>query len=107
MTESNWQTLLDRDPADAALRLQYSDWLEEQGRTGAEVQRWLARARKWPNKTPIDWEWWREGWGMTHRHLPAILFRHLPGPSRDYQTYSTRQAAEQALVARLGAEPGD
>jgi uncharacterized protein (TIGR02996 family) len=126
MTERDWEALLDREPDTADLRLQYSDWLEEQGLLDrAEVQRWLARTGKRPNPTGIDWEWWREGESAVergiapHRMLPAVLFNHLPAkpaiPSQDwpyppdkkqpgdpsrvgYRTYSTRQAAEEALV---------
>jgi uncharacterized protein (TIGR02996 family) len=119
VTNEDWQKLLDRDPSDAALRLQYSDWLEEQGRAGAEaeVQRWLARNRKWPNRSPCDWEWWLDGKGETqpwsregltasvdlgHRRLPPRVFALLPPVSdRAYRTYATREEAEAALAAAL------
>jgi uncharacterized protein (TIGR02996 family) len=118
MTEADWQALLDRSPADAELRLQYSDWLEEQDLlTEAEVQRWLARAGRRPNATAIDWEWWREGTVLplpgsfsftpgppapqpdsSHRYLPPALFVYLPGPDRPYQAYGSRREAEAALA---------
>jgi uncharacterized protein (TIGR02996 family) len=104
MTERDWQSLLDREPADATLRLQYSDWLEEQGQmTDAEVQRWLARASKYPNWTGIDWEWWQEGiidpCLASHRILPRALFLRLSGGRLAYRTYASRNSAEQDLIA--------
>jgi uncharacterized protein (TIGR02996 family) len=103
MTNADWQALLDADAGDATLRLQYSDWLEEHGRTEeAEAQRWLARVGKRPNPSGVDWEWWQEGAGqrreLTHRYLPAALFGHLPGAKCAYWGYPTRGAAEAGLV---------
>jgi uncharacterized protein (TIGR02996 family) len=103
MIESDWQALLDREPADSALRLQYSDWLEEQGLLNeAEVQRWLARAGKHPNPTGIDWEWWQEGAidprHVAHRVLPRTLFAHLSGGRVAYRSYGSRREAERDLI---------
>jgi uncharacterized protein (TIGR02996 family) len=102
MTENDWQALLDRDPADPALRLQYSDWLEEQGQmTEAELQRWLAHNGKYPNQTAVDWEWWQEGLIdpriARHRVLPRTLFANL-STSVAYRTYGSRRTAEHALI---------
>jgi uncharacterized protein (TIGR02996 family) len=104
MKESDWQTLLDQDWTDTTLRLQYSDWLEENGNTAsADFQRWLVQNRKHPNRTCVDWEWWLErvpgvSGHAPHRELPAALFCHL-GSQRPYHTYSGRAAAENALAA--------
>jgi uncharacterized protein (TIGR02996 family) len=115
MTEADWQALLDREPANNDLRLQYSDWLEEEGlMPEAEVQRWLVRTGKRPNPTGVDWEWWEEGqWAIRqansslypppetgpHRVLPAGLFRLLPGATDvGYRAYASRRAAEAALA---------
>jgi uncharacterized protein (TIGR02996 family) len=116
MTEADWQALLDQEPANDDLRLQFSDWLEEEGRMPeAEVQRWLVRTGKRPNPSIVDWEWWEEGQrlldptalpylyspprAIPHRELPTTLFRHLPGAQGvSYRAFSSRRAAEEALA---------
>src|SRR5258708_37486765 len=102
MAESDWPQLLDREAAGGVLRLQYSDWLEEQGLlTEAEVQRWLARAARYPNATGIDWEWWQEGAmkyvafavpDASHRVLPRGLFAPLPRGGVALRCYGRRAA---------------
>jgi uncharacterized protein (TIGR02996 family) len=50
MTESYFESILDRNPADWDTRLLYADWLEEQGQhVRANGQRWQARERKFAN----------------------------------------------------------
>jgi len=124
MTEQQWQKLLDAEPADGQRRLEFSDWLEDQGR-GAEaaVQRWLARARRWPNRSHTDATWYQEAnvqevcfdwWHgdveflrqlqVVQAALPAGLFDRLADGtavargSVRWREYPTRTAAEEDLA---------
>jgi len=49
MTESHFESLLDRTPSDRDTRLLYADWLEDQGDiAAAEAIRYRCDIQKWP-----------------------------------------------------------
>ena len=111
MTDSDWQALLDNDPADSTLRLQYSDWLEDQGlAVEAEVQRWLAQHKRqaWgcEGRRGHTWDWWNEEWPssqpeLQRAYVPRSVFQAMDGyvyRGPDYVEYGSRAEAEQNLA---------
>ena len=46
--EDAFQTALDTNPADFAVRLIFADWLEDRGDWRAAGYRWMGVHRKWP-----------------------------------------------------------
>jgi uncharacterized protein (TIGR02996 family) len=121
MTRDQWETLLDEDPVDPQRRLEYADWLEERGLgVEAEVQRWLARERRRPNRIGCQpsaqydpngyFRWSRDGdtlLGDPDAWVPeklwVLLSNHVhPGEVYCYKAYPTRLAAERALAAAWG-----
>lgn len=60
MIRDNWEDLLDKTPTDHVLRLQFSDWLEENKLDDdAFCQRWLVKYNKWPGPCALkESKWW-------------------------------------------------
>jgi hypothetical protein len=117
MTRDDWEGLLDEDPAEPQRRLEYADWLADQGLdVEAEVQRWLAREGKRPCRVEGDsyagsWAWWTASAVFAYSVIPAALWqltpqqewaveytKDYPRPDRKYRVYATRGDAEAALV---------
>ena len=120
MTRDEWEALLDGDPADPQRRLEYADWLAEQGlEVEAEVQRWLARQGRYPARSrpwwlqePVTVSVWMNEFFLPHGPytLPHDLFVRLPHESPGIvpypygksvfptSAYRSRAAAEAALV---------
>jgi uncharacterized protein (TIGR02996 family) len=107
--EAVFRTALDAEPLNAALRLVYSDWLEERGDARALGYRWMGEFGKWP----YDWsasefvpgfdtfDWYLEDGGASwdvprHCRLPEE-FRKFFNARTDWLDFVTRQAAEEAL----------
>lgn len=103
MNHDEFQFHLDRFPDDWAYRLVYPDWLEEQGDSFCETQRWMVNHQK----RPLDngfWNWW----SVEDREFSlGELFRFLKRGRlsnwrrRQFREYLYRQVAELDLHEAL------
>jgi len=99
MTRDEWETLLDEGPGDAATRLVYADWLDEQGASAqAAFQRWLGRAGKYPCRCSGGWHWFSVAHASRHAELPRELHDAMRVWTR-FLRYDSRAAAESDLFA--------
>jgi uncharacterized protein (TIGR02996 family) len=116
MTESHFESILDRNPSDWITRLLYADWLEEQGEhVRAKGQRWQAKERKFANSgyywtddgSMYYWtdKFWAEKHGIGNQHIHHDVWTLMPcDPEKKllmHKNYNTRQDAEIALAEGL------
>jgi uncharacterized protein (TIGR02996 family) len=104
-----FENALGRDPADAATRLVYADWLDEHDEPAlARAQRFMGFLGLHPHKYDEElglpaWMWTCQGglWeGQPHAWLPGWVVR-LMG-FREWRCYQTRAEGEKALADALG-----
>jgi uncharacterized protein (TIGR02996 family) len=117
ITEAVFQLGLDDRPDDCALRLVFSDWLEEEGRGDeAAAQRWMAENSRRPIYSPSTdtWDWWPDRIARNFRDKSSVggvpdelhtMFRGMSKQSPmngpvvvSWVGYPTRQDAERALA---------
>ena len=94
MTDADWQALLDDDPADPQRRLEYADWLAEQGlEVEAEAQRWLGRNRRCPDQlSPNAWHW----------YIPRSQWHNLKARNKRWIKRWRKAAVAEGLEQFLG-----
>ena len=104
MTKDDFERQLDHDPSDWQTRLIYADWLEEEGNTFCETQRWMVERKIQPGRDARGrWRWW--GHYLTGKpsfpgDVPKNVFQQMPfsfGSFSNLNTVWTRLEAEQAL----------
>ena len=111
MTDSDWQKLLDKTPADAELRRAYATWLRDEAddADAADCQEWLAREGKQPHeyRQPKGYQgwFWFTGGRRGRSVIPDRLWRATAmgaavakGQRDASEGYATRAEAEAALV---------
>jgi uncharacterized protein (TIGR02996 family) len=97
MTRDEWETLLDEAPGDAATRLVYADWLDEQELpVEAAFQRWLGRAGRYPSRCSDGWHWFAVAHVSRHAELPREL-HDIMGVWKRFLCYTSRAEAERDL----------
>lgn len=110
MTENGFIKTLDTNPDDWSCRLQYSDWLEEQGReVEANCQRWMADNQRHPflMTSFSEWDWYPLGTSAIYSGLEDNLLSHvkksifIKKEGYGWVCFSTRQEAELALAGAL------
>lgn len=109
-TDSSLESLhrhLDNEPNDWDARRVLADWYEEQGDASrARFQRFLADKRKCPDPSwgMLHWDWYAAPSTSRTAWLPEAV---LNTNKREiyYQTFASRQAAENCLYALLDKQP--
>ena len=103
MSIETWYTQIEEAPDDWELRLQFADWLEENGEPVlAAGQRWQVEHKRSPSlrRVPVGAMYWIWKRGT----LPQELFERMalhPARIDDWVYYGTIQSAERDLALSL------
>src|SRR5262249_55205850 len=115
--DDDFQTALDADITNSALRLVFADWLEEQGDERAVGYRWVGENGQWP----YDWareqsdsgfksfDWYFPdafvSWEVPeHCRLPVEFRKAFETPCH-FVPFESRRAAENGICAVLIRSP--
>jgi uncharacterized protein (TIGR02996 family) len=106
-----WDKLIDEDPGDSFLRLNYADWLEEHGdMEHAYLERWLAKEgiypyppNKFANLPHYGWINNLSAYDKEHQ-IPWYLHKYMVA---QYAPYDTRKNAEEFLLTVLKKHHGN